>query len=127
MWNNILLKFFSSFIEKNIDIHHCLKYTAWWFYHIGLVNIHYLIYRYSGKKRKHLFVMRTLRIYSFNNFLVYHIAVSAMVMLHITSFVLIYIPKICTSWLPSFSSTYSPTPTSGNHKYNLFFYEFVLL
>ena len=58
-------------------------------YHIGLVNIHYLIYRYSGEKRKHLFVMRTLRIYSFNDFLVYHIAVSAMVMLHITSFVLI--------------------------------------
>ena len=57
-------------------------------YHLGLVNTHYLIHRYNGKKRKHLFVMRSLRIYSFNNFLVYHIAVSAMVMLYITSFVL---------------------------------------
>jgi len=68
---------------------------------IYLTNIHFLIDTITRKikrTKKILFVMRTLRIYSLNNFLTYHIAVLAIVfMLYVTFLAFTYaVTKLCT-------------------------------
>lgn len=95
----------------------------------GLANIHHLINTIKRKKKTaFLPVMRTLRIYSsFYNFPVYHQSVnySHHIAYHISS------TYLCCNWkfvqfeyFPLVSPPH--TSASGNHKYDLFFYEFVL-
>ena len=43
------------------------------------------------KEKKSLLVMKTLRVYSFNSFPIYHTAVITVVMLYVSSLVLIYL------------------------------------
>ena len=70
--------------------------------------------------------MRTLRIYSLTNFSIYHTAVlTIVVMLYIPSLVLIYLTTRSVHSLITFLQFLLLTPpASGNHKSDLFFYEF---
>ena len=62
---------------------------------IGSANIYHLVYNKKKRKKKEknfLFVLRTLGIYSLNNFPIYHSAVlTIIIMLYITSLLLIYL------------------------------------
>ena len=73
--------------------------------------------------------MRTFKIYSLSNLQICHTAVlTTVIMLYITSPVFIHLElEVCSLWPPSSNScnTYLQPPTSGNHKSDLFFSEFV--
>ena len=70
--------------------------------------------------------MRTLRIYSLNNFPIYHTAVLIIFIMYITSLVLIYLITGSLDLLTAFIQFLLPPPSaSSNHKSDLFFYEFV--
>ena len=76
------------------------------------------------KKKRFLLMMKTLRIYSLNSFPVCHIAaVTTVTMWDITALRLTYNCKLVPFDLPPISPPNEPT--SGNHKYDLIFYEFV--
>ena len=71
-------------------------------------------------------MMRTLRIYSRNNFAMYHTAVlTVVIMLYTTSLVLTYLVTGSLYLLTTFLLfPLPPPPASDNHKSDLFFYEF---
>ena len=59
---------------------------------IGSINIDLLLQKQFLKSRKNSPVLRTFRIYSLNNFPMYHTAVLAIVIMwYITSLILIYL------------------------------------
>ena len=67
--------------------------------------------------------MRTLRVYSLNNFTIYHTVIAIVIMLYTTSLVPNrLISEVCIFWSPSSNSSF-PISASGNHKSDLFFNE----
>ena len=97
---------------------------------INLVNICYLIQKQGGKtekkRKKFLLVMRTFRICSFSNFQIYHtVVLTIVIMMYIASPILIYLITVSLYLLTTFVPFAHPSPpASGNHKSDLFYYEF---
>ena len=126
---------FFQYYWEIIDIHHCinLKYTAWWFDLCILWNDYHNRFSWHPsspigkiKIKNILFVMRTLRFYSLNNFPTYHRAILAIViMLYITSLVLTYlITESLYLLITLLQFLLFPPFAYSNHKSDLFFYEF---
>ena len=89
---------------------------------ICLVNIYHLIYIQNKRKRKNFFlVMRTLRTYFLNNFLVQHITMlTIFIMLYLLSLIHIYLITGSLCLLTAFIQFLFPSlPASGNPKSDL--------